>query len=232
MTFLGFIRHRRTTLAVSSVVIAGCSLVVAVCSLFLTIRSQKEDQFYKELSIKPSLAFVVRASDLSVSFVNDGLGAAEIKEAVYSVDGKCMRLYKAGAVDHEKRVIEHEGEGQHPGSVDQENARVAVTSLRKKLLTEVQALENAQIQTRSQILVPTIMRVGGEVVLFGLDDSSLVAYHTWLRTLNAQFAQSLLDNFTDRAMALPLSVRYCSLSGGYCRDVIRKGDASEACPLL
>jgi hypothetical protein len=75
-------------------IFALSGVVTSVCALYLTIKSQKEDHFYKELSIKPSLGFVVRASELTVSFVNQGLGPAQIKEAVYSVDGKCLHLNK------------------------------------------------------------------------------------------------------------------------------------------
>jgi hypothetical protein len=85
-----------------SAILALSGVVIPVCSLYLTIQSQKEDHFYKMLSIRPALGYVVRTVDLSVSLINDGSGPAEIKEAVYSVEGKCLQLYKADITDHEK----------------------------------------------------------------------------------------------------------------------------------
>jgi hypothetical protein len=210
-------------------IFALSGVVTSVCALYLTIKSQKEDHFYKELSIKPSLGFVVKPGELTVSFVNQGLGPAQIKEAVYSVGGKCSHLYKLGVVEHDKDLIYNET--YYPGSVDQETVRLLIDSLRSRLLTEVFGGEPSPLLYRTRILVPTVVTVGDEVVVFGLERSVVEPFHNWIKELGRQRAQPLLDKFADRASALPLSMRYCSISGEYCRDEIRKGNAIEACPL-
>jgi hypothetical protein len=222
-------QHGSAILAVSGAVIALSGVMISVCSLYLTIKSQREDHFYKELSIKPSLGFSVRPGELTVSFPNQGLGPAQIMEAVFFVSGQCLNLYRSGTIDHEKDAIYHEI--YYPGIIDQEAERLLIDSLRSRLLTDVFGGEPMPLLYRTQMLIPSLVTVGSEVVIFGLEKSVVEPFHDWIKELGRQKAQPLLDKFNDRALALALSMRYCSMSGEYCRDVIRKGDATEACPL-
>lgn len=193
------------------------------------IQSQREDHFYKELSIKPVLGFVTKSGELTVAFRNQGLGPAQIKEAVYSVGGKCLNLHRSGVVDHENDSIYHET--FYPGSVDRETEHLLIDSLRWRLVTEVLGKEPIPLIYQSRILVPTVVTVGDEVVVFGLERSVVEPFHNWIKELGRQNAQPILDRFSEQAAALPISVKYCSISGEYCRSVIRKDDANEPCRL-
>jgi hypothetical protein len=210
-------------------IFALSGVVTSACALYLTIKSQNDDHFYKELSIKPSLGFVVKAGELTVSYVNQGVGPAQIKEAIYFVGGKCLHVYKAGVVEHVKDVMYHEI--YYPGSVDQQTARRVTDALKSRLITEVFGGEPTPLMYRTRILAPTVVTVGDEAVVFGLEQSAIEPFHNWVKEVGRKKSEPLMDKFGDQASALTLSMRYCSMSGEYCRDELRKGDASEACPL-
>jgi hypothetical protein len=199
-------------LAVSSVVIAGCSL-------YLTITAQREDRAYKELLIKPSIAIQTHATDFSVEFANEGLGPAEIKAVAYQFGGKCLSLL------------------DDDGTVSKTQYDEASAGIRQRLLTDIFNFEipntpGTLVNIRTSLLLPkSILAAGGKHVIFRIDDTSLELFRSKVNALDLPLRQSILDKFTGMALTIPISIKYCSMSGKYCQTNIHDDFSGKRCAL-
>jgi hypothetical protein len=200
-------------------IIAISSLGIALASIYLTIQAQKDDRTYRELMIRPSIAIRAYSHDFSVSFANDGLGPAEIEDIAYRFDDECIGLLDADG-KYNRTAIEKARNG-----------------IFKRLFTDifsfnVPGAETTAITTRDLLLLPkSIIAAGKEHRLFSVSESSLPTLRSKLDALDHNFAQSLMDRFVGLAFTLPVSMKYCSMSGGYCRVAAQEDEKGQTCPL-
>jgi hypothetical protein len=97
-------KHATTIIALSSMVIAGCSLV-------LTFLSHRDDLDYKEAYIRPILGLSADVDTFRFVMKNEGLGPAIIQRFAFALDGKCYdsettnsEEYTAAAIKFEDKI--------------------------------------------------------------------------------------------------------------------------------
>lgn len=198
-------------------IIAVSSVLIACLSLYFTIQAQNDDRAYKELLIKPSLSRQAHSVDFSVVIANVGLGPAQIKDILYQFGGECISMVDAN------------------GELSRASYDKVIDGLNTRFLNDIFSFgipntAPTAITTRNHVLFPEeIIGVGKEVVLFRVDDSSLEMFRTKMKALDVKLTQSLIDQFTARALTLPISIKYCSMSGKYCEINEPEGETGKRC---
>jgi hypothetical protein len=201
-----------------SSILAVSSVCIAIFSLYLTIQAQNDDRAYRELLIKPALATMSHTVDFSFAIQNNGLGPAQIKDIVYQFGGECISMLEA--------------DGIH---LSQDNYYKVKEAIKNRLLNEIFSFEipnapSTPINTRGELLLPgSIIGPGKEVVLFRIDDSSLETFRARLNALELKLSQAVRDQFSARALTLPVSIKYCSMSGKYCEAIVRENGTDAPC---
>jgi hypothetical protein len=188
------------------------SLLIAACSLYLTIHSQYEDRAYKEMMIRPSLQLSVIPKDLSVGVRNEGLGPAVIVDLAYKDGDECLSV---ADIDNHK--------------VNSENMYRIGLDIQDRLFTQIftfavptksPGIKIARLNESGTLLSPgAILATGEQLWLFRVPNDTLSEFRQDLDKLQPSTVAGFMAKFFDAAMALPISIRYCSMSGNYCRSI-------------
>jgi hypothetical protein len=186
------------------------SLFIAACSLYLTIHSQSEDRAHKEMMIRPALTYEISTTDLTVGFRNDGLGPAVIVDFAYKDHDECLSV--ADIYNHKVNSL---------------NIYKVGLDIRDRLFTQVFTFKlpttssgipvSPQVNESGSVLIPgSILAAGKEMWVFRIRDDTLSEFRQDLSELQPSTVQGFMAKFFDAAMSLPISLRYCSMSGNYC----------------
>jgi hypothetical protein len=205
----------------TATVIALCSLAIALCSLCATLLSQMADREYRELMIRPFFSFSVNTKDLSVGFRNNGLGPAVIVDTAYRDGDECLSVGDANS-----------------HKINTENVKRVASDIGDRLFTQVftfaiptksPGIKVERLNQYGSVLIPgSILETGRELWIFRIPDDTLNEFRQDLNTLQPSTVGSFMENFFEAAWALPISLRYCSMSGKYC---VNLREAVVRCPL-
>jgi hypothetical protein len=185
-----------------SVIISFSSMAIALISLVYTLRQQRLDNAYKELSIRPVLRAHHNSGDLSYVLSNQGVGPAVILRSVFIFDNKCYELGRL--TPPQLMELTH-----HLGNF-------FIFSHIKKLDIRVPTQADAQAFVGS--LYPgTVVGKGESVPLFNTSPAMVEALKQAMGIAGAEVANEAMVSFSQAAIKLPLVVEYCSLSGLFCQ---------------
>jgi hypothetical protein len=203
----------------ASSIIAISSLMIAGFSLYLTIHAQSQDRAYKELMIKPALAIGADNVDFSLTFRNVGVGPAEIKSVVYYFNGHCLSMIQP--------------DGRH---VNRENYAEVSQAIKARVFDGVFSRPLFEPLTNTLVKIQALMpetAIGSEKewVIFKPDEVTLSEIRDKLSRMEPHFAQSLRNTFLREALTLPIGLKYCSMSGGYCDTNLKDETTEVPCTL-
>jgi hypothetical protein len=187
-----------------SLAVSVLSLAVAVGSLAFTVNAQKVDRDYKELSIRPRLQWSTNGVDLSVNLDNVGLGPAMIKSFGMRVDGKCTALARGN----------RELEGRMRATLED----TLVASLGPEV-AQSKLIRSKYLQTRTYIpgFQETII-ANKNIKLLNVEEVILMEIARVTIGLGPQGLREMYDRFFQAMRRLGISVKYCSLTEGFCES--------------
>jgi hypothetical protein len=193
-----------------SLIVSTASLIVAIAALFLTYIAQARDAYYRELSIRPRIAYRHLIPDFTISLTNFGLGPAVIKKMTFNFDGKCYDL----TADYHPQEMS----GAQYAELANEAAKYFFVSLAKDFGVDM-ARDEGPILSIDIYGPDTLLPQGEKVDLFSLLPAQQRLLQERLKKLDAATASKLMLALHDIARHAPLHIEYCSLSGAYCESL-------------
>ena len=197
---------RRHALTLASIVVAAASLFVAILSLRYSVGAQKEDAFYKELSIKPALQIAADSVHFEIRFDNVGLGPAQIRRVVFSDNKTCLDTDSV-----------HDWNAAHAFFDEFSNA--VSTYMMRDLPAAIDKKPAPIPNPFVPVLSPGVIIKPGDkhtVISFGVDEIN--AYFKFLAKFDVDAPKRTEQLFIHRGLTVPMYIQYCSLSGRYCQQ--------------
>ena len=211
---------RNGSLVVScmSLLVAASSVCVAVMSLWYTIDAQRSDQYYREISIQPSLGFHFSTGTYSISLDNKGLGPAKIARIITNF-GECL----------DSKVV---------SAAEWDNSRIRVAlalhqDLTDKVLTEAVWRINRARAPDLQVTIPVEEQMiipGQKLDLIAMMPEQIAPFNEEISRSDPQLKAKMTFIFADWARSVPIAVRSCSASGKFCRMVHPPFAELKGCP--
>lgn len=197
----------RNAISLASICVAVASFVTAYTSLQYSIRAQKVDTEYKELSILPGLGLGYNNENYSYTIDNGGLGPAEIKRVVVDTGSECI-----DSADYRKNqpsFTYSDFQDKFRTVVGQHFVIGAMARIDKRYAYHA-------VPIVSPIVELMYILPGRSHSIFQYEKKTLEALMTFLEKEGLERINEFNEYFGKQSSKLLFNIEYCSLSGKTC----------------